>query len=218
MDELVYVVSRDLLFAGPSHHGLSFSPEDFLHRCASHGHFLPRSEVEMNPSLKQIIPYVVLFSTHGLFCVERLPAQSESRLHGLLSVGIGGHINPVPGVAGFAELLDANAHRELQEELFLPVIPTISWVAWINDDRTPVGQVHAGLLGLAEVDPAGVNVRETRQMQGSFTPYIELLTRRSRFETWSQLVLDHWLPLMTAKGSVPHPPWPAGGDNVLAGK
>ena len=202
MDELVYVVMRNLLFAGPAHHGLSFSSGDFLHRCAVHGRFVPRDEVETDPSLKQIIPYVVLFNAQSLFCVQRLPAQSESRLHGLLSVGIGGHINPVGRMAGFAGLLDANAHRELEEELYLPSLPAITWVAWINDDSTPVGQVHAGLLGLAEADPAGMAIRETRHMQGSFVPYAELRTLRSKFETWSQLVLDHWPALLTAGCSV----------------
>lgn len=202
MDELVYVVMRNLLSAGTPHQGLSFSPGDFLHRCAVHGHFLPRDEVEADPSLKQIIPYVVLFNAQSIFCVQRLPAQSESRLHGLLSVGIGGHINPLPKPAGFTELLDANAHRELEEELCLPSRPAITWVAWINDDSTPVGRVHAGLLGLAEVDPAGMAIRETRHMQGRFVPYAELRTLRSKFETWSQLVLDHWPALQAAGCSV----------------
>ncbi|HAI21137.1 MAG TPA: phosphoesterase [Clostridiales bacterium UBA8153] len=220
MDELVYVVSRDLLFAGSSHQGLSSSLGDFLRRCAVHGRFLPRGEVESDPSLKQIIPYVVLFDADSIFCVQRLPAQSESRLHGLLSVGIGGHINPLAGPAGFAELLAANAGRELEEELYLPSRPAITWVAWLNDDSTAVGQVHAGLVGLAGVAANGIAVREARQMQGTFVPYTGLLTLRPKFETWSQLVLDHWPSLMAAGNSPPRvqSSWPAGHHHTSEDK
>ncbi|MEW6523810.1 MAG: hypothetical protein AB1445_09625 [Bacillota bacterium] len=198
MEELVYVVKRDLLFSGSPPQGLSTSPGDFLHRCRNHGQFRPRSAVEDDPSFKQIIPYVVLFDAKHILCVRRLSAQSESRLHGLLSLGIGGHMNPAPGEPGFTGLLAANARRELHEELFLDCEPDVTWVAFINDDGRPVGRVHAGLLGLAQVDPARVRVRETRQMRGEFAPYSQLLALRPEFESWSQLVLDHWPGLSRA--------------------
>lgn len=54
--------------------------------------FRPRSEVEDDPTLKQIIPYVVFVSDDLVFCYTRGKSQGEARLHRLLSLGVGGHV------------------------------------------------------------------------------------------------------------------------------
>src|SRR6185312_13739907 len=54
--------------------------------------FRPRSEVETDPSLKQIIPYVVFRSGDAIFCYTRGKSQGEARLHRLRSLGVGGHV------------------------------------------------------------------------------------------------------------------------------
>ena len=43
--------------------------------------YRPRSEVEDDPSLKQIIPYVVLRCGDSVFCYTRGKSQGEARLH-----------------------------------------------------------------------------------------------------------------------------------------
>ncbi|MEG1686418.1 MAG: hypothetical protein RR276_00900, partial [Angelakisella sp.] len=60
----------------------------------AHHEFIPRPEAENDPTRKQIIPYVVLCRGSEVFATRRLNKGGEARLHGLLSLGIGGHINP----------------------------------------------------------------------------------------------------------------------------
>jgi hypothetical protein len=57
------------------------------------GLWMPRSAAECDPSFKQLIPYVVVkrSDTGTIACYRR--RGSEDRLHGLWSVGIGGHVD-----------------------------------------------------------------------------------------------------------------------------
>ncbi len=65
--------------------------------------FLPRSRVEHDRRWKQIIPYVLAWvprtNTVGCYC----RTGSEARLHGLESVGIGGHVTEADA-RGFLEI------------------------------------------------------------------------------------------------------------------
>src|SRR5262249_22162602 len=54
--------------------------------------FRPRSEVEEDPGLKQIIPYVIFRAGDAVFCYTRGTSQGEARLHRLRSLGVGGHV------------------------------------------------------------------------------------------------------------------------------
>ena len=55
--------------------------------------YRPRSQVEDDPSLKQIIPYVVFRCAESVFCYTRGKSQGEARLHRLRSLGVGGHVS-----------------------------------------------------------------------------------------------------------------------------
>lgn len=59
--------------------------------------FVERPRAEGDPSFKQLIPYLVVAGPGGtLACYPRQGA--EARLHGLWSVGIGGHVDPPDAV------------------------------------------------------------------------------------------------------------------------
>ena len=77
-----------------------------------HHEFRPRPEMEEDPSYRQIIPYVVLTLGEEVFLLRRLKKGGEKRLHGLLSIGVGGHINPVDE-AGRGEALMRGLRREV---------------------------------------------------------------------------------------------------------
>jgi predicted NUDIX family phosphoesterase len=62
--------------------------------------YRPRSEMEEDPSFKQLIPYVIFRHQDDqggihLFQYTRGKGQGESRLHSKKSIGIGGHISSV---------------------------------------------------------------------------------------------------------------------------
>jgi predicted NUDIX family phosphoesterase len=142
---------------------------------------------------------------HGdeILLLRRLAQGGESRLHGKLSIGVGGHINPVDdgGAAGGpaargagADLLDAGCRRELEEEIDLRCPYTLSAVGVINDDASDVGSVHFGLVNVARCETPDVAIRETEVLEGSFVTLGALRelhrTEPGRFETWSALIIE----------------------------
>ncbi len=192
--EFVLVVPRARLFDDHYPHGFEpFGPggrERVLERVRDHGFFVERRHAERDPSLKQVIPYALFEKDGHVFLMRRLAKGGEARLHGKLSVGVGGHINPVDGAE---DALDAGLRREIEEEVAVEGHWTADPVGILNDDATPVGAVHFGLV--YRVRTAGsVEVREKDALEGSFTPKEEVLRllreERPRFETWSALLLD----------------------------
>ncbi|MFO0891538.1 MAG: phosphoesterase [Isosphaeraceae bacterium] len=156
--------------------------------------YRPRSEVEDDPSLKQIIPYVVLRCRDAVFCYRRGKSQGEARLHRLRSLGVGGHVaeSDAEGRRGF----DAYAmamRRELEEEVEVSSPGSLRLVGLINDDSTPVGSVHLGVVHLYELERPGVSPREEGLAEPEFVPIADLPRIRGDFETWSQICLDAFL-------------------------
>lgn len=196
--EFVYVVERRHLFDLSFPHGLVSAAQDrprvrrYLERIRDHGFFLERRKAELDSSFKQIIPYVLIQRSGTLLLLQRKSGQGESRLHGKLSIGIGGHINPVDGQG--AQVLDQGLRRELEEELALSAIPVVRVAGFLNDDASDVGAVHFGLVAVADATGIEVAIRETEMMEGRFVPRDELTRlhqeERARFETWSALLLD----------------------------
>lgn len=148
--------------------------------------FVPRPEAEQDPSRKQIIPYVVLTRGDEIFVTRRLKKGGEARLHGLLSMGIGGHINPEEDGDG-SDVLYRGMQREIAEEVAIDTMGQLIPRGLINDDTNEVGKVHLGLFYTMEV--AGeVTVRETEKLEGFWMKKSELLSQQDGMETWSQLV------------------------------
>ncbi len=64
----------------------------------------------------------------------------EARLHGQSSIGVGGHMNDVPGAESINEVLRVNAQRELEEEVGLSEQDSqnMEYIGFINDDNNEV--------------------------------------------------------------------------------
>ena len=60
--------------------------------------------------------------------------------------------------------------REWQEEVIADFEPSFEAVGLLNDDTTPVGQVHLGLVYLADAAGRPVAIREVDKLSGSFEP------------------------------------------------
>jgi len=166
--------------------------------------FRPRSEVEDDPSLKQIIPYVVFQSGDSVFCYTRGKSQGESRLHRLRSLGVGGHVaeEDAEGKATF-EAYEMALRRELDEEVAVDSDGSIRLVGLINDDSTAVGQVHLGVIHLYTLAEPRVEPREEGLAEAGFVPIAEVANQLKGFETWSQICLKAFLqPAGTLSSSV----------------
>jgi len=189
--ERVYVVPRATLFPRDAYpdgapHGFFPAGPDLLDRIYACGHFAERARVEEDPSLKQIIPYAVVVRNRQVFRFRRR-GGGEARLVGRASIGVGGHVNPEDA----GDVIQDALRRELEEELELPHERAVSLLGLLNDDSTAVGAVHLGIVARVEVGPGVVRVREEEAMEGSFVPRDALLAEdRSRFETWSSILLD----------------------------
>jgi predicted NUDIX family phosphoesterase len=153
--------------------------------------YRPRSEMEADPSFKQLIPYVI-FTTRSadggllVFRYTRGKGQGESRLHSKHSVGIGGHISIDDRITDDAVPYAEGMRRELDEEVSIDCAYKERCVGLINDDETPVGQVHLGVVHVVELERPAIEPREPDILECRFVAVEELLADLSRFETWSQ--------------------------------
>jgi len=156
--------------------------------------YRPRSQVEEDPSYKQIIPYVVFRSDDSVFCYRRGPSQGESRLHRLRSLGVGGHVSEEDAEGGRSlDAYEAALLRELDEEVALGSPGRVRRVGLINDDSTPVGSVHLGVVHLYELDRPEVAPREDGLAEARFLALHTVHSLRDEFETWSQICIDSLL-------------------------
>ncbi len=167
-----------------------FDPNFFAFLLApAHLEYRPRSQAESDQTFKQLIPYVVLRCGGNLFHYTRGQSGAEKRLRALRSVGIGGHISADEDSAA-ADPYRAGMLRELAEEVEILTPYRERLFGLINDDSTPVGSVHLGVVHLLELGEPRVTPREDGIAQAGFAPITELRLREFEFETWSQFVLD----------------------------
>jgi predicted NUDIX family phosphoesterase len=156
-----------------------------------HARFRPRSEVEDDPSLKQIIPYVIFRCDDEVFCYTRGTSQGEKRLHRLRSLGVGGHVAEADADGrATLEAYEMALLRELDEEVALGSDGVVKRVGLINDDSTPVGRVHLGVVHMYELEMPEVQPREEGLAEPGFVPIADLTGLRDQFETWSQICID----------------------------
>ncbi|MFH0912335.1 MAG: hypothetical protein V1807_01615 [Patescibacteria group bacterium] len=165
-------------------------PDNFVRELANKAFFMLRPEAEINPSFRQVIPYVLVCYQGKYLTVARQETQTEKRLHNKVSFGIGGHINPVDEESG--NVLDAGLQRELSEELAInnpPHLDDLKLVGTLRDDVNEVGLVHFGLVLRWDVT-APVSIRETDKMIGEYLTLDEIGRQKERLENWSQLVYE----------------------------
>lgn len=195
--EQVLVVKRALLDEIGDFHGIRTDGLDAavtrLLDPANH-FFIDRDQAEDDPSHKQIIPYCVFRAGDRILHYTRGKAGGESRLHAKLSVGVGGHVNPVDMDGGRtgASAYHAAVTREIDEELVLPGAHPHRIIALLNDDSNPVGQVHLGIVHLVDLPNEEVASREDALANLEFSALAELNTSLfERLETWSQFCIRH---------------------------
>jgi predicted NUDIX family phosphoesterase len=194
LDEIVAWIPRSTFeSSAQARHGFSAASDGFLERMTAAASWSPRRELEEDPSRKQLIPYVVLLGDRGVWTMRRTKAQTEARLHGKASFGVGGHVEETG--EGF---LDRGMRRELEEEVAISGgddFPLV-FAGTINDDTNAVGSVHLGCVFVGYLGGRDVSIRETEKMMGSWTPIDELSQIAGPLESWSELLVPHipsWL-------------------------
>src|SRR5690242_1090604 len=193
LDEKVLVIPTERFRAAGYFHGLRAAADSYRAAIldASAFQFRARSEVETDPSFKQLIPYIVLKYGDLLFHYRRGSAGTEKRLESLRSVGIGGHVSEADA-AGGDDPYQTGMMRELTEEVELGCGFSERCIGFINDDRTPVGSVHLGVVHIFDLVLPGAKSREDALAESGFAKWNELLRDAEQFETWSQFVLNYF--------------------------
>ena len=203
-DELVLTFPRRLLDEIGSFQGLRTDLGAYVPRIlqAENTRYVARSLAETDPSLKQIIPYVLIRRGNTLLHYVRGKGSGEKRLVAMGSIGIGGHINHRDEdlFGSGIDYYELAVQRELHEELLIDADLTTRVIALINDDSTPVGQVHFGVVHVCELGDGHVSRGEPCITDLRFLTLDQLRERRDAMETWSQLCLDFVLANPDAAG------------------
>lgn len=150
------------------------------------GFFIDRNIAEFDEANRQVIPYVLMSQDGKFLLLRRTNRQQEKRLHGKLSIGVGGHITPQDGDTSWEAFLNG-MEREIREEVNVEV-NRMSYLGLLNDLSSPVSRVHVGIVYLAEVKFHGLN--EPDMFEWCLKNIEEIGEREEELEGWSKLALD----------------------------
>ena len=198
MEELVFAFPTEEVWKIMTYkeQGLICGSSDVLKIVVQNGLFLGRSELEEDPSFKQIIPYAIISNKDSFYLFKRTSGQTEKRLHNKFSLGVGGHMNPGDSMELKEQYLIDELKRELFEEVKLLngcLIEDIEFIGFINDDTIPVGRVHIGLLFNIHVSSKEVYIKETDKMSADWIDKSDLAAFYDGMETWSKIAFDFYI-------------------------
>ena len=195
LKELVFAIPTDDLWKLLTYKeiGLIKGNSDVLNRIVQNGLFRKRSELERDPSFKQLIPYAIISNKESFYLFKRTSKQTEKRLHNKLHLGAGGHMNP--GILNEQYLIN-ELKRELFEEVKLLngcLIEDIEFIGFINDDSISVGSVHIGLLYNIHISNKDVVINETDKMTADWIDKTDLIEYYEEMETWTKIAIEYYI-------------------------
>lgn len=183
MEEKVLVVkTEDVEKLCEGRTGVVEVPKESFYNVLKNGFFSRRAEAEYDESIRQVIPYIVLKEGNEYIFFKRTTNQTEKRLHNLITLGVGGHLNAEDS-SDPIECFEKGLWRELQEEVNADV-QNINYIGLINEVENPVSRVHVGILFIAEVKYHGIAERENfiEIRSNSLLEYLE------EMEGWAKVV------------------------------
>lgn len=183
-------------------HGINLDVEKYLPVVTADSRmvYLNRPEAEHDRRYKQLIPYVLIISNDRILRYRRGKGGQETRLHGLYSVGVGGHISEEDhGLFSSDRGYKDGMWRELKEEVDIEGAREAA-VAVINDDSTEVGYVHFGVVHIMHVADEKVAGRRSGIASPEFIPIADAVKNASMYESWSRFCLEN-LDALLAKAA-----------------
>lgn len=191
--ERVLCFRRSLLEELGVFQGLSLDIEKYLPAVTSPDQilYLNRGDAERDTRYKQLIPYVLVFCNDRILRYRRGKGGQETRLHGLFSVGVGGHISEEDhGLFSNHLGYHDGMRRELMEEVAIERANDVA-VAAINDDSTEVGSVHFGVVHVIQVASEEIVGRRSGIVSPEFIPIADAVGDSSAYESWSRFCLEN---------------------------
>ncbi len=191
--ENIMVVRRDVLIREHYFDGFMDAREfDFESVILANFEWMARDEAEKDIRFKQPIGYQIMYkpSTREVFLYLRNKKNTEQRLQGKWSCGVGGHIEQCD-VAGGSNPIHESSLREMDEEVAITGGRDIRVLGYINDDTDAVGRVHFGILYLVTIDDdATITVLDPHIAEGSLVSLDDLEEKcnsQDSVENWTKI-------------------------------
>lgn len=197
MAEKVLVVHKDLLenyFQDMSYGLITDNKEVIFDLVLKNYSFLDRDIAEHDYDYRQIIPYIVVRKDDSFLLLKRLNKQTEKRLHGKSSLGVGGHINP-DSSEKYENIIMSGLYKELNEEISIKEPFKLTFSGIINNQTSDVGKVHVGFLYILEASSLDFEVLEKEKMTGEWIKKEQLSEYYEYLEGWSQIVFDNYISI-----------------------
>ena len=207
MNELVLAVSREALDVGTAS---GIFPIDLNSIDSEAYALLPRhiadnksdSSVALGKLFPQILGYVQLVNEQGEI-LSYARKGKEKGLHGLRSIGVGGHVSHEELVTAIyrsdeptqlpklTELIQLGLRRELLEEVGIDIGTYMEANQLLVSDSNITSQVHVGLPMQLNVDESDIVLEESEFLDARWISVEELKATVDIYEPWSQLIIQH---------------------------
>ena len=207
MNELVLAVSREALDVGTTS---GIFPIDLNSIDSEAYALLPRhiadnksdSSVELGKLFPQILGYVQLVNEQGEI-LSYARKGKEKGLHGLRSIGVGGHVSHEELVTAIyrsdeptqlpklTELIQLGLRRELLEEVGIDIGTYMEANKLLVSDSNITSQVHVGLPMQLNVVESAITLEESEFLDARWISVEELKATIDIYEPWSQLIIQH---------------------------
>ena len=153
--------------------------------------WVSRAIAENQNDPKQLIPYAIIITKdRRIACYPR--HGSETRVHGLWSIGVGGHIDYADKSCDsqWESTIMTSLMRELSEELHSECSLQPQFAGIINEEITKVGHTHWGLVFLIFVDDSSMISAQTELHGLQWLTKQQLVDGPYKLELWSKLALS----------------------------
>ena len=207
MNELVLAVSREALDVGTAS---GIFPIDLNSIDSEAYALLPRhiadnksdSSVALGKLFPQILGYVQLVNEQGEI-LSYARKGKEKGLHGLRSIGVGGHVSHEELVTAIyrsddptqlpklTELIQLGLRRELLEEVGIDIGTYMEANQLLVSDSNITSQVHVGLPMQLNVVESALILEESEFLDARWISVEELKATVDIYEPWSQLIIQH---------------------------
>lgn len=207
MNELVLAVSREALGVGTES---GIFPIDLNSIDSEAYALLPRhiadnksdTSIALGKLFPQILGYVQLVNEQGEI-LSYARKGKEKGLHGLRSIGVGGHVSHEELVTAIyrsdtptqlptlTELIQLGLRRELLEEVGIDIGTYMEANQLLVSDSNVTSQVHVGLPMQLNVVESDTILEESEFLDARWISIEELKATIDIYEPWSQLIIQH---------------------------